>query len=145
VRRANIFGPAFDHASERDGYRWRAARIGGAVDAEQIGACLYELPDGERTYPFHFHHAMEEWLIVVAGTPTLRTADGERALRSGDVVCFSTGPAGAHQVRGPGRVLLLSATRAPETIEYPESGKVGVRPPGAIFRTADAVDYWEGE
>jgi uncharacterized cupin superfamily protein len=145
VRRTNIFAPAFDRSSERDGYRWRAAQIGGAVGAGQIGASLYELADGERTYPLHFHHAMEEWLIVVAGTPTLRTADGERALRAGDVVCFPTGPDGAHQVRGPGTVLLLSATRSPEAIEYPESDKVGVRPPGRIFRRADAVDYWEGE
>jgi uncharacterized cupin superfamily protein len=145
VRRTNILAPAFDHASERDGYRWRAARIGRAVGGEQLGACLYELPDGERTYPLHFHHAMEEWLIVVAGTPTLRAADGERELRAGDVVCFPTGPGGAHQVLGPGTVLLLSATRSPEAIEYPESGKVAVRPPGAVFRTADAVDYWEGE
>jgi hypothetical protein len=33
----------------------------------------------------------------------------------------------------------------PETIEYPDSDKVGASPPGKIFRTGDAVDYWEGE
>jgi uncharacterized cupin superfamily protein len=88
---------------------------------------------------------MEEWLIVVAGTPTLRDADGERALGVGDAVCFPTGPRGAHQVRGPGTVLLLSATRPLEAIEYPDSDKVGVRPPGGVFRKEDAVDYWDGE
>jgi hypothetical protein len=41
--------------------------------------------------------------------------------------------------------MILSANRSPEVIEYVESGKVGVRPPGTIFRTADSVDYWEGE
>jgi hypothetical protein len=41
--------------------------------------------------------------------------------------------------------MVLSANRAPEAITYPDSGKVGVRPPGKIFREADAVDYWEGE
>ena len=40
---------------------------------------------------------------------------------------------------------MLSAAHAPEAVEYPDSGKVGVRPPGGIFRTQDAVDYWEGE
>ena len=38
----------------------------------------------------------EEWLVVVAATPTLRTPEGERALRDGDVVGFAEGEAGAH-------------------------------------------------
>jgi uncharacterized cupin superfamily protein len=144
VRRANLFSPEFDHASERDGYRWLGARIGDQIGAEQIGASLYELGEGERTYPYHFHHGTEEWLLVIAGTPTLRGPNGDRTLEPGDLVCFPTGPAGAHQVRGPGNVLILSATCSPEAVEYPDSGKVGVRP-GKTFRAADAVDYWEGE
>jgi uncharacterized cupin superfamily protein len=145
VRRLNLFASEFDHGSERDGYRWRGLRVGKALGAARIGASLYELPAGERTYPFHFHHGMEEWLLVVSGTPTLRAADGERELRAGDVVCFAPGPEGAHQVRGPGTVLILSADRSPETVTYPDSGKLGARPPGKIFRLEDAVDYWEGE
>jgi len=145
VRRVNLFSPEFDHSSERDGYRWRGSRVGHAIGAEKIGGCLYKLIDGERTYPFHFHHGMEEWLLVVEGSPTVRTADGERVLRAGDVLCFPVGPAGGHQVRGPGTVLIISANRVPEATEYSDSGKIGVRPPGKIFRTADAVDYWDGE
>jgi uncharacterized cupin superfamily protein len=145
VRRTNIFAPQFDQSSDRPGYSWRSTRIAATIAAAQIGGCIYELPDGERTWPFHYHHGTEEWLIVVDGTPTLRDAEGEQVLRAGDVVCFSTGPGGAHQLRGPGTVLMLSATHAPEAVEYPDSGKVGVRPPGGIFRKEDAVDYWEGE
>lgn len=145
MRRVNIFSPELDHSSERDGYRWRGARIGRQLASAKIGASLYELPAGERTYPYHFHHGMEEWLLVVEGTPTLRGPGGERELRSGDVVCFVTGPEGGHQVSGPGTVLILSASRKPETVEYPDSGKVGATPPGKIFRLDDAVDYWEGE
>ncbi len=145
MRRVNLFSSEFDHSSERDGFRWRGARVGHAIGAEKIGGCLYELADGERTYPFHFHHGMEEWLLVVEGSPTVRTADGERVLRAGDVLCFPVGPAGGHQVRGPGTVLIISANRVPEAAEYTDSGKIGVRPPGKIFRTADAVDYWDGE
>jgi uncharacterized cupin superfamily protein len=145
VRRLNLFALEHDHGSERDGYTWRGLRAGKALGASRIGATVYELPAGERTWPYHFHHGMEEWLLVVSGTPTLRGADGERELRAGDVVCFPPGPEGAHQVRGPGTVLMLSADRSPETITYPDSEKVGARPPGKIFRFEDAVDYWEGE
>jgi len=42
-------------------------------------------------------------------------------------------------------VLVLSANRVPETVEYLDGGKVGARPPDQIFRAADAVDCWEGE
>src|SRR5262249_12150556 len=107
--------------------------------------CLYQLAEGERTYPYHFHHGVEEWLLVVAGSPTLRTPDGERTLSPGDMVAFAVGPGGAHQVAGPGTVLIFSTKSSPEVIEYPDSGKAGAYPLRKLFRAADAVDYWEGE
>jgi len=145
LRKANLLDPEFDHSSSRDGYRWQAARVGKQLGSVRIGGTLYELAEGQRSFPYHFHHGMEEWVLVVDGTPSLRTPAGERTLRRGDVVCFPPGPEGGHQLRGPGTVLLLSSTSVPETIEYADSGKVGARPPGKIFRIADAVDYWEGE
>ena len=33
--------------------------------------------------PYHFHHGGEELLIVLRGTPTLRSPDGERELKEG--------------------------------------------------------------
>ena len=145
MKRTNIFAPEFDHESKREGYRWRGARVGKAIGGRKIGASIYELPDAEKTYPFHFHHALEEWVIVLEGTPTLRDPDGERELRRGDVVCFPTGEQGAHQLRGPGTVMILSASRPLEVTEYPDTAKIGVSHPRKIFRLADAVQYWDGE
>jgi uncharacterized cupin superfamily protein len=147
VRKFNIFAPEFDHSSERATYRWRGARVGSAVGGDEIGACLYELEAGEKTYPYHLHHGNEEWLFVAAGTPTVRTPDGDRTLRAGDLVAFTRGPQGAHCVTGPGTVLLLSEMHLPDVVEYPDSGKVGVRHhgPGQNFLARDAVGYWEGE
>jgi uncharacterized cupin superfamily protein len=145
VRKTNVFAAELDQTSEREGFRWRAKWIGRELGSAQIGISQFELAAGERTWPYHFHHGTEEWLIVLDGTPTLRTPDGERTLRRGDVTCFVPGPDGAHQLRGPGTVLLLSANRVPDTLEYLDSGKLGARPPGKIFRTTDAVDYWDGE
>ena len=119
--------------------------MGKGVGGVQIGASVYELPDGERTYPYHFHNAMEEWLVVLDGTPTLREPDGERVLRRGDVVCFPTGPEGAHQVTGPGTVMILSANRAARGERVPGQRQGRRRAPAENFRMADAVDYWEGE
>jgi uncharacterized cupin superfamily protein len=149
VERFNLLRDDLTSASDRDGFRSRATRVGDRLGALQIGGSVFELEAGEQTFPYHFHHGVEEWLLVVEGTPTLRSPDGERELRPGDVVCFPSGPDGAHAVRGPGRVLLLSANRAPSIAVYPDSDKIGTRP-GADedrlnFRRGDAVDYWEGE
>jgi uncharacterized cupin superfamily protein len=38
---------------------------------------------------------------VIAGEPTLRQPDGERALQPGDVVCFPWGPEGATRSTAP--------------------------------------------
>jgi hypothetical protein len=43
------------------------------------------------------------------------------------------------------RVALLSTRREPAVSIYPDSNKVGVWPPGKLFRLGDAVDYWADE
>jgi len=143
----NLNGPT-ESEHGRAGYAWSASRVGG----ELMGATLYDLPAGERTFPYHYHRGIEEWLLVVAGNPKLRTPEWERELREGDVVCFRSGPDGAHQVTGPGRVLIVSNLATPTVAVYPDSDKVGTRPsldrsdPDRLdFRRGDAVDYWDGE
>ena len=152
---ANIFEPELEEAPDRaEGWRWRYDRLGPKIGAEKLGATVYELPPGSKSFPYHYEYPEEEWLICLVGQPTLRTPDGERRLERGDVVCFPTGPRGAHQVRNdtdePVRVLILSTMTYPAVAFYPDSGKVLVVPaPGGegrgIFLTEDAVDYWEGE
>ena len=63
-----------------------------------LGMSVYELLPGQTQCPYHFHHANEELILVLRGRPTLRTPDGENQLDPGDVVHFSKGAAGAHQV-----------------------------------------------
>jgi uncharacterized cupin superfamily protein len=132
-----------DIVRDQPGFSWRRARVGEALGAARIGGSLYELEAGQRSFPYHFEQAREEWLLVVDGSPTLRTPDGERELRAGDVVCFPVGEAGAHQVIGPGRILMLSTLELPTVAEYPDSAKVNVD--GRVFRIADETDYWVGE
>jgi uncharacterized cupin superfamily protein len=114
-----------------------------------MGASIYELEDGELTFPYHFHHGVEEWLYVIGGTPTVRMPGVERALVAGDLICFPSGAEGAHTVRGPGRVMIVSANASPSISVYPESDKLGTRPADVAdrlnFRRADAIGYWEGE
>jgi len=150
VRRFNLLRDEAGTDRDRPGYGGRSVRVGARLGSSLIGGSVYELPAGEKTFPYHYHHGVEEWLLVVDGTPVVRTPAGERELRRGDVVCFPAGRAGAHAVRGPGRVLILSANRSPSIAVYPDSDKLGTRPGGPDddwlnFRRSAAVDYWEGE
>lgn len=155
---ANLFEPDFDAEQDRHGFRWRRSRLGRQAGAERLGASLFELSPGQAAFPFHFHLANEELLVVLSGTPMLRTSEGERELAEGEVVAFPAGERGAHQIvnraPAPARFLLISEMNAPEIVVYPDSGKLGARdtPPGGppveiggVFFSTDAVDYFDGE
>src|SRR5690349_24144675 len=94
----NLHRPTFDEPREHDGFRCRRARLGHQLGTERVGLSLWELPPGQAAYPYHFHLAEEEVLVVLAGTPDLRTPDGWRRLEDGDVVRFPVGEQGAHQL-----------------------------------------------
>ncbi len=94
----NLGGDEWDHVEEREGWRSKGAWVGAPIGAELIGGTMYELEPGNRLWPYHTHHANEEWLLVVRGRPTLRTPEGEHGLQEGDVVAFPRGDEGAHQV-----------------------------------------------
>ena len=150
---ANLFGDEWDDVEEHEGFQIRQASIRRRIGAELIGGTVYELGPGKKLWPYHLHHANEEWLVVLRGQPTLRSPDGEHELSEGDVVCFRRGPEGTHQVRNgtgaPVRVLMLSTMLMPELVEYPDSGKVGARDAKGqrIFmsRPGPSLDYWDGE
>ena len=149
----NLHADKWGKSEDRPGWRSKRANIGRSVGGELIGASLYELGPGDKLWPYHTHHANEEWLLVVKGEPTLRTPDGEQQLREGDVACFQRGPAGAHQVLngsdGPIRVLMLSTQLMPEIVEYLDTGKIGARSATGervmLSKPGPTLDYWEGE
>jgi uncharacterized cupin superfamily protein len=149
VERFNVFTGELNPGFDREGYGARWERVGAKLGSQRIGASVYELDVDQKTFPYHFHHGIEEWLFVLEGEPTLRAPGGDTTLRRGDLVCFPGGPDGAHGVRGPGRIVIFSANRTPSVSVYPDSDKVALRASGdeeaLLFRRGDAVDYWEGE
>jgi uncharacterized cupin superfamily protein len=149
----NLNDDEWDRVEDRPGWRSKDAWVGARIGSELLGASLYELEPGDRLWPYHTHHANEEWLIVIRGAPTLRTPEGEHELAEGDVVCFPRGTEGLHQVRNateaPIRVLMLSSMNRPDIVEYPDSGKVGARSVAGerilLSRPGPMLDYWDGE
>jgi uncharacterized cupin superfamily protein len=139
-----------------DGWRSNTRRL--VPPGNQLGMSLYELLPGQTQCPYHFHHGADELILVLQGGPTLRTPDGEKELRAGDVVHFPKGPEGAHQVVNrtgqPARYVVASTNVSPEICEYPDSGKIasfartqstrGERL-ATIHRFENEVDYFDGE
>lgn len=125
------------------------------MGSQKVGLSLFEVPPGQAAYPYHWHVAEEELLIVLAGTPSLRTPSGWRDLEPGEVLAFPAGEAGAHQLVNrtgePVRFLAFS-NQQPDIIVRPDSGTIGLaerRPGGGglkhYFRIADEIDYIAGE
>ena len=150
----NLFGEQdWDGEKDQPGYRHRATVIGNRLGATLLGGSLYELPPGEKTWPYHYELGCEEWLIAVSGRPSVRTPDGERELAPGDVVVFPEGPAGGHLVVNRTdeacRVLILSSKSPLAVVHYPDSGKVGIWTASegyqAMLPSEPQLDYWEGE
>jgi uncharacterized cupin superfamily protein len=152
----NIYKLVFEEGERPSGFRSRRARIGYELGSELVGCSVWEIPPGEAAYPYHFHFADEELVIVIRGRPTLRTSDGLRELEEGDAVRFPVGEDGAHQILNRGHdtvtFLAVSSHGRPDVVIYPDSNKLGVGerlPRGgglrAFFHREDAVDYWQRE
>jgi uncharacterized cupin superfamily protein len=154
MKKANIGNPEFSwDESDPEGFRAGLARLGPLLGAKETGISVYELPPGQAICPYHYECGEEEWLLVLSGTPTLRTPDGEEQLEPWDAFCFPRGPEAAHQVRNDteeyARVLMFSTVVVPSASVYPDSDKVGIwtgdPETDVLVRRSSKVEYYDGE
>ncbi len=119
--------------------------------ARQCVASVYEIPPGKAAYPYHYHLQNEEVFFIISGQGLLRTPEGERQVRAGELLFFPAEPGGAHKLTNTGGEPLVyldfDTQNALDAAVYPDSGKIGVwgRSVNKVFLEGDAVDYYEGE
>ena len=146
-------------AAERFGSR--SGPIGTRIGAKLLGYNITAVAPGKRAFPLHNHHANEEMFFILQGTGELRWGKETYPIRKGDFIANPPGgPEHAHQMINTGdeelRYLAVSTMIVPETVEYPDSGKVATysrqtAPDGSmrivrqIGRPESSVDYWDGE
>ncbi len=154
MRRVNISNPELGwDEDDPDGFKAGMLRPGPDLGAKETGMSVYELPPGQAICPYHYEYGEDEWLLVLAGRPSVRTPDGTDELEPWDVVFFPKGPDGAHQVRNdgdePARVVMWSTIVYPSATAYPDSDKIavwtGIREENVMVRRSSNVDYYEGE
>jgi len=124
--------------------RKRVRWFGHPFDADKLGASLIELGPGAPAGPLHLHYGVEEMFFVLAGTPVVRTPEGEETLAPGDVVYFPEGPAGLHAFSNPAddaaRIIGISTKRFPDVLVYPERGVAWVATRHPERPVSDAAD-----
>jgi uncharacterized cupin superfamily protein len=131
--------------TDRGATAFRRKQLGRAAGGEQLGASLYELPAGTRSWPYHYHTGNEEAIYVLSGEGTLRVGGEDEwtryRLTAGDYVALPAGAESAHQVtnadvdaagddpdddRPPLRYLAVSTMNDPDVTVYPDSEKLGL-------------------
>jgi len=141
---------------------FRRKQLGRAAGSEELGASLYDVPPGKRTWLRHYHEGNEEALYVLegGGTLTLGPDEAEHALSPGDFVALPRGEESTHEVEAGDdglRYLAVSTMNEPDITVYPDDGKVGLyagAAPGgpsdertlSTYLDLDAeVPYWDDE
>jgi uncharacterized cupin superfamily protein len=137
-----------------DGYHTSYRRLAPELGGVRVAFNVFELPPGQSVCPYHYEYTEEEWLLVLVGRATVRTPAGEEVLGPGELVCFPTGPDGAHKVTNATeesvRVLMLSTMAPVGVCVYPDSDKILASPSGhpedrVMVKRASNVDYWHDE
>jgi uncharacterized cupin superfamily protein len=138
--------------------RFDASRafLGESLGLTKLGVNVTAVKPGRAAYPFHSHRANDELFLILAGRGELRLGTQRHAVKEGDVIDCPAGDASsAHQLVNTGdtelRYLAISTQIDPEVCEYPDSGKIGAycgddeKGLMHLSRSADRVNYWEGE
>ena len=146
-----LSGPGAQTFARPPLYRSLCASLSDGTAARQLGCSVDIVPPGQRSCPYHLHHAQEEMFVILDGQGTLRVAGEQLPVKAGDVIFIPAGPEYPHHLLNtsdaPLKYLSISTRQRPELCEYPDSGKVMASAPGVrvLQRPADALDYWDGE
>lgn len=99
-------------------------RLGDHFGLMNFGINLTELAPGAVSALLHHHTKQDEFIYVVAGTPTLLLDDREYVLRPGDCCGFKAGNGVGHQLvnksRSPVLYLEIGDRTAGDTADFPK-------------------------
>ena len=140
------------HVCQHEGYEYtRKAFIRKSESKESI-VNIYEIPPKKSAFPYHYHHKNEETFFILSGKGILRTPEGEREVKAGDLLFFPATPEGAHKLTNSSDTELLvyidfDTCHEIDVTVYPDSDKIAIwgKDCNCVFRNNDQVDYYDGE
>ena len=140
------------HKCDHEGYEYYRRKFIPFGGAKNALVSVYEIPPGKAAYPYHYHHKNEETFYILSGEGILKTPEGERKVKAGELLFFPAGPEGAPKLTSLSETEMLTyidfdVVHDIDIAVYPDSGKIGIWGMGInkIYpRNAD-VDYYHGE
>jgi uncharacterized cupin superfamily protein len=142
-------------------FKAKIGSFGPMIGSTGMGCMLHVVEPGQKAFPFHNHHRIEELFVILEGEGVYRFGSDRHPIKAGDVCAAPTGgPEKAHQIINTGettlRYLGISTKADTEVVEYPDSGKFAVMSrfdwgnPAAggiryVGRPGESLDYFEGE
>jgi len=141
------------HKSEHEKYEYFKYEVTERKIGELTYAAFYDIPPLKANYPYHYHTDSDEIFYVIKGSGILKTPDGDREIKAGDIIVCPAGEKSAHKIINTSETEYLTyldvdAKRPADVVFYPDSGKVGIIINGkrSMFFKADTnVGYYEGE
>lgn len=125
------------------------SRAKAGINPENLNFDLRKLNPGQYSTPYHFHRYAEELFMIISGSATLRTTNGNETVVSGDLIFFEKGETGAHQLYNhtyePCIYLDIRTYLGYDIAEYPDSDKILIAPSYEIFNKNAQVTYFDGE
>ena len=139
------------HKTGAEGYEFFRRDLLAVHEAQSL-VRVYELPPGKSAYPYHYHLKNEETFFILKGEGLLRSAEGERTVKAGDLLFFPAGEEGVHKLTNTSETELLvyldfDVVHDLDVTVYPDSSKIGIwgKDTNKIYRMNDDVPYYEGE
>ena len=124
-------------------------RLSKATDSKHLVFDFRQLEPGKYSFPYHFHRNAEEIIFILSGSMTLRSKDGFREVKQGDLIFFEIGETGAHQfynhTDADCSYFDLRTSVGIDVCEYPDSGKINILPFFENFFKDNQIGYFDGE
>ena len=140
------------HRCEHEGYEYFRRKFIPFGGAKNALVSVYEIPPGKSAYPYHYHHKNEETYYILSGEGVLKTPEGERQVKAGELLFFPTGPEGAHKLTNSSKTEMLTyidfdVVHDIDIAVYPDSDKIGIwgMRINQIYPEDADVDYYHGE
>ena len=151
MKHRNIDDLPRKHKSGAEGYEFYRRDLLAVHEAQSL-VRVYEIPPGKSAYPYHYHLKNEETFFILKGEGLLRSLEGERPVKAGDLLFFPAGEGGVHKLTNTSEREMLvyidfDIVHDLDVTVYPDSGKLGIwgKDVNKVYRMDDDVPYYEGE
>ena len=98
IKHSKIEDIPVSHKCEHEGYEYFRRKFIPFGGAKNTLVSIYEIPPRKAAYPYHFHHKNEETFYILSGEGVLKTPQGEKPVRAGDLLFFPPNEQGAHKL-----------------------------------------------